>query len=158
MCLPATSSTEERSGGKGKQGMEREKTREHRDVKGAAEQQKSFPFGGRMIGAVECKCYIINTQWPMVAKQVINLPWMCNGKYSRRSPSRAFSTWMDSLLTRRMYGQQRPHITVRAFSALPTTLDYTWLLFLSIVSAPFMLGGWRSRRARAVSLVAGWKI
>lgn len=37
-------------------------TREDRDEKRAAERQKSIPSGGRRIGAVECKFYIIKTQ------------------------------------------------------------------------------------------------
>lgn len=52
----------------------------------AAERQKSIPFGGRRIGAVECKCYIINTQWAMAATQVINLPWMCIEKHPHCFP------------------------------------------------------------------------
>lgn len=64
---------------------ERRKTHEK-----ATEWQKSIPFGGHKIRAVECKCYIMNSQRAMTAIQAIILPWMCNEKYPHPSRPRRF--------------------------------------------------------------------
>lgn len=63
---------------------ERKKERQQTH-KRAAEWQKSIPFVGDKIRAVECKCYIMKSRWAITAIQVIILAWMCNEKYPHPS-------------------------------------------------------------------------
>lgn len=80
---------------------ERQQTRER-----ATEWQKSIPFGGDKIRAVECKCYIMNSRWAITAIQVITLAWMCNEKYPSRPTfsrtSGAVDSWQARTASRRV--------------------------------------------------------
>lgn len=103
--------------------------------KRAAEWQKSIPFGGHKIRAVECKCYIMNSQRAVTAIQVIILPWMCNEKYPRPSRRRLLPhDWNGWLVGR--WGQQLEGSTSGVIANKNLVYYKLWPVFFSAKWGP----------------------